>query len=325
MNGKIEALCVSRSKGERKTPVPEAVFVQDRGIEGDAHAGTGHRQVSLLLANDIEAMRRKGLPDLKPGAFAENVVVSSVALDRLGLGSLLRLGPDVVLRVTQRGKTCHAPCEIFRQTGDCIMPRVGVFAIVQSGGRGAVGDAVRLERVVPRDALQAVVLTISDRCSSGATVDTAGPAIARLLEVSAGAQVYAAEILPDERDRIAGRIRHFCGINGVDLVVAVGGTGFAPRDVTPEAVREVIEKPTPGLDEAMRATSFQKTPHAVLSRGLSGIRGRTLVVSLPGSERAAVENLSAILPALGHGIQKMRGDPADCGRPANERFHNPKP
>ena len=98
-------------------------------------------------------------------------------------------------------------------------------------------------------------------------------------------------------------------------MLAVGGTGFAPRDVTPEAVAAVIERRTPGLDEAMRRASSEKTPHAMLSRAVSGIRGSTLIVSLPGSERAATENLDAILPALGHGLAKLRGDPGDCGRP----------
>jgi len=99
----------------------------------------------------------------------------------------------------------------------------------------------------------------------------------------------------------------------------VGGTGFAPRDVTPEAVAAVIERATPGLDEAMRAASLRKTTHAMLSRALSGVRGTTLVISLPGSERAAVENLDAILSSLAHGLKKLRGDPSDCGRPAGEQ------
>ena len=98
-------------------------------------------------------------------------------------------------------------------------------------------------------------------------------------------------------------------------MVTVGGTGFAPRDVTPEATREVVERFTPGLDEAMRAASLSKTAHAMLSRGTSGIRGSTLIINLPGSERAACENLQTILGALHHGMQKLRGDATDCGRP----------
>jgi molybdenum cofactor synthesis domain-containing protein len=157
-----------------------------------------------------------------------------------------------------------------------------------------------------------VVLTISDRCSRGEATDTAGPAVARLLQTALSARIAATEIIPDERDRIAARLRHHADVGGVDLIVAVGGTGFAPRDVTPEAVRDVIERPTPGLDEAMRSASLEKTPMAMLSRALSGIRGATLILSTPGSERGAVENLEAVLPALGHGLAKLQGDKSDC-------------
>ena len=120
-------------------------------------------------------------------------------------------------------------------------------------------------------------------------------------------------------DQIAARLEHYCDGHSIDLVVTVGGTGFAPRDVTPEAVAAVIKRPTPGLDEAMRRASMEKTSHAMLSRAVSGIRGSTLILSLPGSERGAVENLDAVLPALGHGLAKLRGDPADCGRPAGKK------
>jgi molybdenum cofactor synthesis domain-containing protein len=177
---------------------------------------------------------------------------------------------------------------------------------------------VEILELVPRDAWQAVVLTISDRCSKGEARDTAGPAVAELIVRRLGAHVYANEILPDEREAIAERLKHYADGHSIDLVLAVGGTGFAPRDVTPEAVLAVAERRTPGLDEAMRAASLAVTPHAMLSRAASGICGATLIVSLPGSERGATENLEAILPALPHGLAKLRGDPADCGRPAAE-------
>jgi len=129
-----------------------------------------------------------------------------------------------------------------------------------------------------------------------------------------GANVYASEVVPDEQERIASRLRHYCDGHSIDMVVTVGGTGFSPRDVTPEATREVIERFTPGLDEAMRAASMSKTPRAMLSRSVSGIRGRTLILSVPGSQKAACECLAAVLPALTHGLAKLRGDDADCGR-----------
>lgn len=311
--GIIEALCLSREKGERKTPVEAATFVKHHGIEGDAHAGTWHRQVSLLAAGDIATLRKAGLPDLKAGDFAENLVVSGLDLAGLGLGSRLKIGSEVELGITQIGKVCHTRCAIYDKTGDCIMPRKGLFARVLAGGTVRAKDGVVVLEKVPRDAFQCVVLTASDRCSRGETRDTAGPAVADRLQKRLAAHIYAHEILPDERGRIADRLRHYSAGHSIDLILVVGGTGFAPRDVTPEAVSDVVERPTPGLDEAMRRASHEKTPHAMLSRAASGIRQGTLIISLPGSERAAVENLDAVLPALDHGLRKLRGDPADCG------------
>lgn len=315
MIGRIHAVCISERKGERKRPVQSVRLIANSGLEGDAHAGPWHRQVSLLVAGDVEAMRRKGLPDLKAGDFAENMVVSGLDLGELGLGSRLRVGMEAELSVTQLGKVCHTRCAIYHQTGDCIMPRLGIFARVTAGGTVAAGDPVEVVASVPRERVQAVVLTISDRCSRGQATDTAGPAVAKRLTEVLNAHIYTTRILPDERAEIESALRHFADGHSIDLVLAVGGTGFAPRDVTPEAVAAVVERPTPGLDEAMRRASSEKTPHAMLSRAVSGILGGTLIVSLPGSERAAVENLQAVLPALGHGLAKLRGDPSDCGRP----------
>jgi molybdopterin adenylyltransferase len=311
--GQIDAICLSGKKGERKKPVEQARLVTQQGFEGDAHAGDWHRQVSLLAAGDIAAMKAKGLPDLKAGDFAENLVVSGLDLSPLGLGSRLQLGPDVELTVSQLGKTCHSHCAIYHQTGDCIMPRLGIFARVAAGGAISVGDEVAIIECVPRTALQVVVLTISDRCSRGEAEDTAGPGVADLLCTALGAHLYRLEVIPDEQDQIATRLKHYADGHSIDLVVAVGGTGLSPRDVTPEAIRAVCERPTPGFDEAMRAASMAKTPRAMLSRSASGIRGQTLLLSTPGSERASHESIEAILPALEHGLKKLKGDMSSCG------------
>ena len=311
--GRIEAICISNAKGERKTPVASAVVLEDNGIDSDAHAGSWHRQVSLLAAEDIQTVR-DNLPDVAPGDFAENIILSGLDLGSLGLGTRLRLGGEAVLSITQIGKVCHTPCRIYHLTGDCIMPRLGLFARVLKGGEIHPGDDSEVLELVRRETFQAVVLTISDRCSRGEAQDTAGPAAAKRLEELLPAHIYATRIIPDDQQTITESLKHYCDGHSLDLVVTVGGTGFSPRDVTPEATREVIERPTPGLDEAMRAASLGKTPYAMLSRGVSGIRGSTLVVNLPGSRRGAVENLDAVIPALQHGLRKLRGDSADCGR-----------
>jgi molybdopterin adenylyltransferase len=311
---RVEALCTSAAKGDRKKPAASTVFRAGHGIEGDAHAGPWHRQVSLLAAEDIAAVR-KSIADLAPGDFAENVIVSGLDLAGMGLGTRLRIGQDVVLSITQIGKVCHAPCRIAKLTGDCLMPRAGLFARVEAGGTVCPGDEAAVLAIVPRGRLQAVILTISDRGSRGERQDTAGPAVARQLQAAMDVNIYRMEILPDDAEQIAARLKHYADGHSIDLVVTVGGTGFSPRDVTPDATRGVVERPTPGLDEAMRAASLAKTPHAMLSRGMSGIRGTTLIVNLPGSERAARENLAVILPALPHGLEKLRGDTSECGPP----------
>lgn len=322
--GRVEAICLSKKKGEKKRPVASARFVADQGIEGDAHAGSSsHRQVSLLAAEEIETFKRPKLPDIKPGDFAENVIVSGLELSRLGLGSRLKLGAEAELSVTQIGKVCHTPCAIYRQMGDCIMPRLGLFARVMRGGAVAPGAAAEILSGIDRSLFQVVVLTISDRCSRGETVDTAGPAVSALLSkpwprypagapMDSGAHLYKTEIIPDEQPLIEKRLKHYCDGHSIDLVVTVGGTGFSPRDVTPEAVSEVAHRLVPGLGEAMRLASAAKTPHAMLSRAICAIRNSTLIVSLPGSERGAIENLEVILPALFHALAKLRGDPSDC-------------
>lgn len=308
---KIEAICVSGRKGEKKTSVEAARVIAGHGIDGDAHAGDWHRQISLLAAEDISGIREKSLPELADGDFAENIILSGIDLSGLGLGSRIRIGGDVELSITQIGKVCHSRCAIYEQTGDCIMPRLGLFARVVSGGDIAVGDKAMVTERVARETFQAVVITVSDRCSRGEAEDTAGPAIRKMLQQNSY-HVYGLEVVRDDRETIADRLRHFADGHSIDLIVTVGGTGFSPNDVTPEAVLDVMERAAPGLDEAMRRVSSEKTPHAMLSRSQSGIRNATLIISLPGSERGATENLAVVLPALGHGLKKLRGDMSDC-------------
>ena len=315
----IKHLCINSEKGGVKYPENTLVFKENEGILNDAHAKEPHRQVSLLTEEDIRAL---GKPGLKPGAFSENITLEGVSSTELGMGSRIQLGEEVILSISQVGKTLHPADNVIRMSDNHIMARAGLFARVERGGTVHTGDSVKLLDVVPRSQLQAVVLTISDRCSRGEAVDTAGPATCERLEQGMDAQIYHTEIIADEQQLISERLKHYCDKHSIDLIVTVGGTGFAPRDVTPEATRAVVDRLTPGFDEAMRYASMAKTPHAMLSRCASGIRGSTLIINLPGSKKAAVENIDAILVALNHGLLKLRGDPSDCDASRSKHQHH---
>ncbi|MFC2075782.1 molybdenum cofactor synthesis domain-containing protein [candidate division KSB1 bacterium] len=309
--GRLEAVCIGRRKGQPKEPVDRAELRAGHGLVDDIHAGDWHRQISLIDLVDIDYMRSRGM-DKPFGAFGENFVIEGLPLNGLGLGSVLRLGGTAEVSITQIGKDCHSPCDIYRRIGDCIMPRAGLFSRVVTGGDVAPGDTAEIIKAVSPETIQATVITVSDSRSRGEAEDTAGPAVAGLLINHLDADIFEWTILPDDRAVIEKRLKHYCDGPRIDLVVTVGGTGFSPRDVTPEATRAVVDRLTPGFDEAMRAASFALTPNGILSRGVSGIRRGTLIINLPGSHRAAVENLEVILPVLEHGLGKLRGDATPC-------------
>ncbi len=152
------------------------------------------------------------------------------------------------------------------------------------------------------------IVTISDRSSRGEREDVSGPVLQRQV-LDQGWEVSKMEIIPDDFLTIKDLLSRWADGGDLDVVLTSGGTGFSPRDITPEATQAVIDRATPGLAEAMRATSLQVTPHAMLSRAVAGIRKHTLIVNLPGSPRAAAENLAVILPVLEHAVQLLQNDP----------------
>ena len=160
--------------------------------------------------------------------------------------------------------------------------------------------------------IRTAVLTLSDKGAAGERVDESGRIIGEMI-CGIAAVVDHYEILPDDKARIIEVLTRLADSGKFDLILTTGGTGVAPRDVTPEATLAVIERELPGMAEAMRAESLKKTPRAMLSRAVAGIRKQTLIVNLPGSPKAVRENLAVILPALSHAIEKIMGDPSDCG------------
>lgn len=309
--GHIRAICASSEKGTVKTPVESARFIENFGIEGDAHAGNWHRQVSLLSCRAVaEFAGNNGISeDILPGAFGENLLVEGIDLSGIPCGTLLKAG-EVVLKITQRGKECHSGCNIRKLTGDCIMPREGVFAGVIKGGILRAGDEIEAEPADPDRPFTAAVITLSDRAFAEEYTDRSGPVLAGLLKQE-GFEVIETPVLPDDGEMLKNNLIRLADRRDADLILTTGGTGFSPRDITPEVTLAVSTRNAPGIAEAIRAESMKITPRAMLSRGVSVIRNRTLIINLPGSPKAVQECFDIIKGALAHGLVIL------CGRQGN--------
>ena len=307
--GIVKAVCVSDRRGIQKENVESARFKEDYGIVTDAHAGNWHRQVSLLSAEKIEEFNKKGA-DVKPGAFGENLIVEGFDFRNLPVGTTFRCG-DVVLEMTQIGKECHTHCQIYHKMGECIMPTQGVFARVVHGGTITVGDEMLIiERADTRYTV--AVVTLSDKGFRGEREDTSGPVICEMAE-EAGYRVVEKLLLPDEQKKIEQEFIRLADARQVNLILTTGGTGFSERDRTPEATMAVATRNAPGIADAIRMYSLSITGRAMLSRGASVIRNKTIIVNLPGSKKAVKESLEYILPYLEHGIEILLGTATECG------------
>jgi len=305
LTGRVVAVSISDKQGVKKNPIDQGQLLDNYGLQGDVHAGPWHRQVSLLAEESIDKMRSKGL-ELSPGDFAENITTSGIDLLALPIGSRLRIGPTAILEVTQHGKECHHHCAIYRQVGDCVMPREGIFVRVLKGGPVKAGDEIE-----PVKLITVGVLIASDKGARGEREDKCSDLIEKMVEQIAG-EVIQQAILPDEEVILKEKLLEWADEWKLDLILTSGGTGLGPRDVTPEATRAVIEREAPGIGEAMRLAGLKNTPRAMLSRAVAGTRGGTLIINLPGSPRGVEESLGAILEALPHAVETVKGEGGDC-------------
>lgn len=315
MTGKIISINISPEKGAKKSPVREAILVRGKGLKGDAHYGSV-REVSFLDAISIKKFVRQtgGKVRPAPGDFAENITTSGIRWSESRPGDEVRIwnpsapSDKIILSVTQIGKECHKGCAIRKVTGRCIMPEEGIFAKVVKGGRIFPGYSVE---VIPRATIRVCILTCSDKASRGERIDTSGPAIekelAALKKERLAVKTLDYKIVPDDREKIASVLKEWCDKVKPDIVFTTGGTGFGPRDWTPEATREVMERLCPGLPEYIRWETFKKTKFAAISRATAGIRGQTLIINLPGSEKAVREIVKILLPIIPHSVEILRG------------------
>lgn len=310
MEGIVKAICISSEKGTAKFNQHRGWFVKQYGIEGDAHAGNWHRQVSLLSFEKVEEFRSRGA-NVKDGDFGENLLVQGIDFAKLPVGTILTCR-DVVLRISQIGKKCHHHCKIYESVGACIMPAQGVFAVVLEGGEIQEGDVMNV--ALPKKSLvRAAVLTLSDKGFAGERTDESGPKAVEILACH-GYEVVESSILPDEQKQIEEELIRLCDVCHVDLIVTTGGTGFSVRDCTPEATIAVADRLAPGIAEYIRMESMKITKRAMLSRAVSAIRGKTLIVNLPGSVKAVEESLGFVIDEIAHGIAILKGTEGECGR-----------
>lgn len=306
--GTVKAVCISEKKGTPKKNIGSCNLIEDFGLENDAHAGSG-RQVSLLSWNKVEEFR-KNFPDanVSDGAFGENLLIDGFDFKSFPVGTRFQIESDentpVELELTQIGKSCHSGCTVSQKTGKCIMPQEGVFARVVCGGKVKTGDKVK---IIPGRRFTAAVLVASDRSFRGERTDESGPAIKEILEKS-GYLVLPVKVLPDDEDGLYEELVRIADIQKPDVIFTSGGTGFSPRDMMPEATLRAAQKTAPGIAEALRAYSLSITPRTMLSRAVSVIRNRTLIINMPGSPKAGRECTEYLLPVLEHGIPILRGE-----------------
>ena len=330
--GRVVSVNVSADKGTVKHPAPE-IAITDRGVEGDAHAGPWHRQVSLLSIERIEAFSERAGRKITHGEFAENITTSGIDIGGVALMDRFTIGPgefaenittrgldlgeiglldrltvgEAELEVTQIGKACHgAECAIFREVGECLMPKEGLFCRVLAGGTVRPGDTIEH---VPR-ALRFWIVTLSDRAYRGEYGDRSGPRIREMLEEFLDGKRWHPRIksvlLPDEPDKLCSELVA-ARDQGVDVVFTTGGTGVGPRDFTPETVAGVCDKLIPGVMEHIRAKYGAANPNALLSRSVAGVAGTTLIYALPGSVRAVEEYVGEIVTTIEHLITTVHG------------------
>jgi len=296
----IKSVNTSAKKGEVKSPVKE-IRLAEQGIEGDAHAGPHHRQISLLAVESIRKYEQNTNSQVPLGGFGENLTTEGFTLHKAKPLDRFQCG-EVLLEMTQVGKKCHGKrCAIYKDTGECIMPDEGIFCRVLQGGLLKPGD--RLEYHPKLFSLK--VITLSDRAAAGIYPDKSGRLV--LEEVSKWFQqkelALASDtlIIPDEQE-VFSRELSAAIEKGTDIIITTGSTGLGSRDIAPEVAEELIDKEIPGIMDLIRVKYGMVNPNALLSRSVAGITGRTLLFVLPGSTRAVKEYLEEILKSLWHMI-----------------------
>ncbi len=304
-NINILSVNISEAKGTVKTAVSE-IHLNEAGIEGDAHSGKWHRQISLLAIESVDKFTALAGREIKFGEFAENITTEGMLLyeasplDRF-------FCQEVVLEVTQIGKKCHGDnCAIYREVGNCVMPKEGIFCRVLGNGDLQAGDVLEY---VPK-VYSALVITLSDRAYAGEYEDRSGPRLSTLLSDFFDEQKWLHDIenvlIPDDEQALSALLLDAVE-QGVDFIFTTGGTGIGPRDISPEVVKSVIQKEIPGIMEMIRMKYGTEKPNALLSRAVAGVADKSMLFALPGSVKAVNEYMEEISKSLKHMVYMLHG------------------
>lgn len=296
---------ISEKKGTIKKAVP-FINLDFNGVQGDAHAGSWHRQVSLLAEESITRFSGKAGRQINYGEFAENITTQGIELwkthplDRFTIGT-------AELEVTQIGKECHgSSCAIYREVGNCVMPREGIFAKVIKSGMVKAGDQMQYFPYI----FDIQIITLSDRVSRGEYEDLSGPRIEELVSAFFDELQWQYNIditvIPDDAGQLQLLLEGFAE-SGTDIIFTTGGTGIGPRDITVDVVKPMLDKEMPGIMELIRYKYGSEKPNALISRAVAGVMAGTLVYTLPGGVKAVNEYCNEILPALRHSIMMLHG------------------
>ncbi len=301
----IKSLNISSKKGTIKTPRKE-IILTPLGMEGDAHAGKWHRQISLLAEESILSFEGELGRKIEYGEFAENITTIGFPLHKTKPFDRFKTA-EIELEVTQIGKKCHGTnCEIFQQTGKCVMPTEGIFCRVIKGGKLKENDILEY---IPKT-FRIKVITLSDRAFEGIYKDKSGPLVEKLTKDWFQNQKYSCEtnriVIPDEKELLYQEM--ISAVNdGFDIIYTTGSTGIGPRDIAPGLIQKFIDVEIPGIMDLIRMKYGAEKPNALLSRSTAGVKNKSLIFSLPGSTKAVNEYLTEIHKILLHSFLMLHG------------------
>lgn len=295
---KILSVNISKEKGTVKHPV-NSIVINETGIVSDAHSGNWQRQVSMLGTESIDKFSKHANRKINYGDFAENITTKGFELYKSNILDRFETG-NVVLEVTQIGKECHgANCAIFKEVGECVMPKEGIFCRVINGGEVKAGD----EMIYKPKVYKIGIITLSDRASKGEYADRSGPKIHELIKQHFEKDNRIAEIIytliPDDKIKLK-QILNTYKNKHFDIIFTTGGTGIGEKDFTVDVMKPMLDKEIPGIIDFIRYKYGAEKPNALISRSVAGVIFKTLIFTLPGSVKAVEEYMTEITKVINH-------------------------